>query len=140
MVQILLIAGSSIFLLLGAIHGVLTLKDLGNPRYFTPRDVKLRTAMEHSTIALHPKINLWQAWLGFNLSHSLGLIMFGGAFLYLSIFHSSLFSQSSLLQACSILVSAAYLIMSLRFWFSNPAIGSGISMGCFILAAALSYV
>jgi hypothetical protein len=75
----------------------------------------------------------------FNLSHSLGLVMFGGAFLYISIFHSSLFSQSSLLQGCSILVSAAYLIMSLKFWFSNPAIGSGISMGCFILAAAFSY-
>ena len=139
MVQILLIAGSSIFLLLGAIHGVLTLKDLGNPRYFTPRDANLRTAMEHSTIALHPKINLWQAWLGFNLSHSLGLVMFGGAFLYISIFHSPLFSQSSLLQGCSIVVSAAYLIMSLKFWFANPAIGSGISMGCFILAAAFSY-
>jgi hypothetical protein len=138
-VQFLLIVGSSIFVLLGAAHGVLTLKDLGNPRNFTPRDPKLRTAMEHSTIALHPKINLWRAWLGFNLSHSLGLVMFGGAFLYISIFHSSLFSQSSLLQGCSILVSAAYLIMSLKFWFSNPAIGSGISMGCFILAAAFSY-
>jgi hypothetical protein len=138
-VQLLLTVGSGIFLLLGAAHGVLTLKDLGNPRNFTPRDAKLRTAMQQSTIAFHPKINLWQAWLGFNLSHSLGLVMFGGAFLYVSIFHSLLFSQSSLLQGCSILVSAAYLVMSLKFWFSNPAIGSGISMGCFVLAAALSY-
>ena len=135
MIQLLLIVGSSIFVLLGAAHGVLTLKDLGNPRNFTPRDAKLRTAI----IAFHPKVNLWQAWLGFNLSHSLGLVMFGGAFLYVGIFHPLLFSQSPLLQGCSILIPAAYLVMSLKFWFSKPAIGSGISMGCFILAAALSY-
>ena len=139
MVQLLIVVGSSIFVLLGAGHGVLTIRDLSNPRSFTPRDPKLRAAMQQSTIAFHPKINLWQAWLGFNLSHSLGLVMFGGAFLYVGIFHPLLFSQSPLLQGCSILIPAAYLVMSLKFWFSKPAIYTGISMGCFILAAALSY-
>ena len=91
------------------------------------------------SIALHPKINLWQAWLGFNLSHSLGLLMFGGAFLYVGIRHSSLFSQSVLLQGCAILISAAYLVMSLQFWYSRPAIAWGIAMACFVLAAALSH-
>jgi hypothetical protein len=138
-IKLLLIVGSSIFVLLGAAHGVLTLMDLSNPRNFTPPDATLRTAMQQSTIALHPKINLWRAWLGFNLSHSLGLLMFGGAFLYIGIRHSSLFSQSALLQGCTILISAAYLVMSLQFWFSTPAIGSGIAMACFILAAALSH-
>ncbi|MBA3694436.1 MAG: hypothetical protein H0W77_13540 [Acidobacteria bacterium] len=92
MVQLLLIVGSSIFVLFGAAHGVFILQDLSNPRNFTPRDATLRTAMQQSTIAFHPKINLWNAWLGFNLSHSLGLVMFGGAFLYVGIFHSLLFS------------------------------------------------
>ena len=139
MIKLLLIVGSSIFVLLGATHAVLILMDLGNPRNFTPLDATLRTAMQQSTIALHPKINLWQAWLGFNLSHSLGLLMFGGAFLYIGIRHSSLFSQSALLQGCTILISAAYLVMSLQFWYSRPAIGAGIAMACFILAAALSH-
>ena len=137
-VQLLLIVGSGIFVLLGAAHGVLTLQDLGNPRNFTPRDAELRTAMQQSSVAFHPKINLWQAWMGFNLSHSLGLVMFGGTFLYVGVFHSLLFSQSPLLQGCSILIPAAYLAMSLKFWFSKPAIYTGISMGCFILASALS--
>jgi len=139
MVQLLIVVGSSIFVLLGGAHGVLTLRDLNNPRSFTPRDPELRAAMQKSAIAFHPKVNLWQAWLGFNLTHSLGIVMFGGAFLYVGIFHSLLFSQSPLLQGCSIFVSAAYLVISLNFFFSKPAIGSGISMGCFILAAALSY-
>ncbi|MDQ3748971.1 MAG: hypothetical protein M3367_08170 [Acidobacteriota bacterium] len=140
MVQSLLIVGSSIFVLFGAAHGVFTFQDLGNPRNFTPRDAELRAAMQQATVAFHPKINLWRAWLGFHFSHSLGLVMFGGAFLYVGIFHPLLFSQSRLLQGCSILVSAVYLVLSLKFWFSKPAIGSGIAMGCFIMAAALSYI
>jgi len=138
-VQLLLIVGSGIFLLLGAAHGIFTFEDLVKPRYFTPRDAGLLAAMQQSTIAFHPKVNLWQAWMGFNLTHSLGLVMFGGAFLYIGIFHSPWFSQSMLLQACSILISAAYLILSLKFFFSTPAIGSAVSLGCFVLAAALSY-
>ncbi len=140
MIQVLVIVGSGIFVLLGAAHGLLTLRDLGDPVVFTPRDATLRTAMQQSTIALHPDINLWRAWMGFNLSHSLGLVMFGGAFLYLGVFRLPWFSQSWLLQACSILVSAAYLLMSLKFFFSTPAIGSGIAMACFALATAISYV
>ena len=139
MVQLLIIVGSSIFVLLGIIHAVLTFQDIGNPRNFTPPDAELRAAMQQSAIAFHPKVNLWQAWLGFNFSHSLGLVMFGGAFLYVGIFHPLLFSQSRLLQGCSILVSAVYLVLSLKFWFSKPAIGIGISLVCFILAAVLSY-
>jgi hypothetical protein len=137
--QLLLIVGSSIFLLLGTAHGIFTFEDLFKSRYFTPRDGGLLAAMQQSTIALHPKINLWQAWMGFNLTHSLGLVMFGGAFLYIGVFHSPWFSQSMLLQAWSILIAAAYLVLSLKFFFSTPAIGSGISLGCFVLAAVLSH-
>ena len=140
MVQLFIIAGASIFELLGLIHAFYTFQDLSLPRNFTPRDAELRAAMQQATVALHPKINLWRAWLGFHFSHSLGLFMFGGAFLYIGIFHSFLFSESMLLQACSILIPATYLVLSLKFWFSKPAIYTGISMSCFILAAVLSYV
>lgn len=139
MIQLLLIVGSSIFLLLGTAHGFFTFEDLVKPRYFMPRDANLLAAMQQSGVAFHPKINLWQAWMGFNLTHSLGLVMFGGAFLYIGIFHSPGFSQSMRLQACAILIAAAYLVLCLKFFFSTPAIGSGIALACFVLAAALSY-
>lgn len=140
LVQLLIIVGSGIFALLGIIHAAFTLQDLGSPRNFTPPDDEIRRAMEQSAVALDPKINLWQAWLGFHFSHSLGLLMFGGAFLYIGVFYPSLFSESRLLQLCSILISAIYLVLSLKFWFINPAVFTGISMSCFILATALSYI
>lgn len=138
MIQSLIIVGAGIFVLLGSAHGLLTLRDLGHPRAFTPK-AELRTAMQHSAIALNPSINLWRAWMGFNLTHSLGAVMFGGAFLYLGILHSSLFSQSPLLQCLAVLLSATYLIISLKFFFSKPVIGSAISMTCFVLATIMSY-
>jgi hypothetical protein len=38
----------------------------------------------------------------------------------------------------TIAVSAAYLALSLRFWFYVPALIAGIATGCFTVAAVLS--
>lgn len=140
MIQLLLIVGASIFVLLGTLHGVFSLQDIGTaPRNFTPRDEELRRAMQQATVAFHPKINLWLAWLGFNLSHSLGLIVFGGAALYIAVFYPSLFSELRLLPICFIAIAAIYLVLSLKFWFSRPAIFVGISLACFVAAWVLSF-
>ncbi len=95
--------------------------------------------MQQSSIRLHRTINLWDAWLGFNLSHSLGVVLFGAAFLYVGVHEPIAFAQSWLLQACAVAVSAIYLILSLKFWFSKPAIGSAIGLVCFVMAAGLAY-
>jgi hypothetical protein len=138
--RILVILGSSIFLLLGVLHGILTLKDLQNPRTFTPPDPALRQAMQQSSLAIDPTTNLWQAWLGFNLSHSLGLIVFGGTFMEIGLFHFSTFAHSLWLQIVTVVISTAYLLMSLKFWFSQPAICAGIALACFAIATGLRSV
>jgi hypothetical protein len=138
--QILVIAGASILLFLGIVHGILTLRDLSEPHTFTPPDLTLRQAMQESSIAIHPHTNLWQAWLGFNLSHSLGLMMFGGTYLVIGLCYFPLFAQIRWLQCCAVSIACAYLVMSVKFWFSEPAIGAGIALTCFILASGLSIV
>lgn len=140
MVKLFVIIGAGIFVLLGALHALYAFQDLEKPRNFTPRDENLRHAMQESGVALHPEINLWKAWMGFHFSHSLGLLMFGGAFLYIGVFYPQLFAQSALLKTCSVLIPAVYLLLSLNFWFSKPTIFAAISMSCFILAAILSFV
>jgi hypothetical protein len=132
------IGGASIFLILGIFHGVLTWQDLSNPRTFTPPDQNLRLAMQESSIAIDAQTNLWQAWLGFNLSHSLGLVMFGGTFLVIGVFDFGLFAKMLWLQSCALFIAAIYLMLSLKFWFSKPAIGAGLALICFVMAAGLS--
>ena len=139
MAQLLIIIAASPFLLMGAGHGILTLRDLKHPRAFTPRDPALRQAMQQSSIGLHPTINLWRAWLGFNLTHSLGLVLFGSAFLHVGIFEPTAFASSLLVQAVAVLVSAIYLVLSLAFFFSKPVISSTIGLVCFLVASGLAY-
>jgi len=139
MAQLLIVIAASIFLLMGAGHGALTLRDLKHPKAFTPRDPALRQAMQQSSISLHPSINLWRAWQGFNLTHSLGLVLFGGAFLHVGIFEPNAFASSLLVQAVAVLVSAIYLVLSLKFFFFTPVIGSTIGLVSFLVAAGLAY-
>jgi hypothetical protein len=138
MAQALEIGGAVIFLILGVFHGVLTLQDLSNPCTFIPPDKALLQAMQESSIAIHPHTNLWKAWLGFNLSHSLGLVMFGGTFLAIGLFYFEVFSNNYWLQSCALLISSTYLIVSLKFWFDKPAIASAIALACFVVAMGLS--
>jgi hypothetical protein len=130
LVQALVVVAAAIFLLLGTAHGVLTLRDLDQPRTFTPRDPALREAMQKSTIAFRRDVNLWKAWMGFNITHSLGLVLFGAALLYVGLLHPTLFAQSVWLQGFCVAVSAAYFVTSLNFFFSTPTIGTAIATAC----------
>lgn len=140
MIQIFIIIGSAIYILLGLLHGFYTFLDVRRPRYLVPRDVGVLAAMRESSARLSAEINLWQAWLGFNFSHSLGLLMFGGVFLYIGVFYPVWFADSTVLQLCAVVISSAYVILSVKFWFSRPAIFTGAATVCFVLAAILSHL
>jgi hypothetical protein len=62
MAQILRAIGGTIFLVLGTLHGVLTLRDVAKPRAFTPTDA-VRIAMQGARLAFNPGANLWQSLL-----------------------------------------------------------------------------
>lgn len=140
MAQVLLITGAAVFFVLGAAHGILTLRDLSLPRTFTPTDESVRHAMQKSRVAIHPRVNLWKAWLGFNLSHSLGLILFAGTTALIAWRYFPAFAQSPLMQVAVLAVAAAYFVLSVRFWFPAPAVGAAVGffffLGSVILAAA----
>lgn len=140
MTRILLIVAAFPFLLMGAWHGVLTLRDLKSPKAFVPRDPALLQAMQRSGIRLHRSINLWRAWLGFNFSHSLGLVLFGAMFMYVGVFEPALFVSSLGVQTIAVSISALYLVLCVRFFFSTPAIGSAIGLISFLAAAGLAHV
>ncbi len=136
----LLIAGAAIFLLLGTAHGLMSLLDLRKPRFFTPPDPSLRLAMQQASARLHPHINLWNAWMGFNLSHSLGVMMFGAALLDVGVLHPLVFTRSILLQLLAPTVAGLYLLLSMRFWFYKPTIGCALALACFAAASLVAHL
>lgn len=137
MAQVSLLMGALIFFVFGVYHGIFTLRDLSPPRTFTPTDEGVRRAMQKSRVALDSRINLWDAWLGFNLSHSLGLVLFGGGLVAIAWLHFPVFARSPSVQVAALVVAAAYLILSARFWFRVPAIGVGIGLACFLASTLL---
>ena len=64
MTRLLIKSPHSLFLRFGVGHGAITLRDLRQPRAFTPPDANLRQAMEQSSLRFRPDSNLWRAWLG----------------------------------------------------------------------------
>jgi hypothetical protein len=78
MIGILLILGGAVFLVLGCLHTAYTLLDLHDPRYLVPDDPSVAHAMANSVLRLSGgRTDMWRAWIGFNFSHSLGVLLLG---------------------------------------------------------------
>lgn len=135
MTRALLALGGVVFALLGVGHAFLTIRDLSTPRTFTPPDEDLRKAMQTSSVAIHPTANLWRAWLGFNLSHALGVIVFGLTIASIAIADMGLYERNVVVKVSAVMIGVTYMAIAHYFWFRNPLIGSGVGTALFIAAA-----
>jgi hypothetical protein len=133
--ETLFLVGAAFFGLLGIAHGLLTLRDLRVPRSFTPTHENVRHAMAGSRLRLAPQTTMWNAWVGFNLSHSLGLLVFGTFCGALALRDFGIVAGSPVLRFGAVGVGAIYLVLALRFWFWVPAILSAAGTLCFALSA-----
>jgi hypothetical protein len=134
MARALLALGGIVFALLGAGHAFLTIRDLFQPRTFTPPGNELQQAMKNSTVAIHPASNLWQAWMGFNLSHALGVIVFGVTLTSIAITSIEFFERNLAIQIGGPVIGTIYIALARAFWYRDPFIGA--SLGTAVLTAA----
>jgi hypothetical protein len=132
----LLILGGAVFGVLGGLHAIYTLLDLRNPRRLVPADPSVAQAMAHSTLRLsRGATDMWRAWVGFNFSHSLGLILFAALAIWAG---ARIKTVPTAIMPALILVGGVYLVLALLYWFRAPVIGVAIGTGCFITAWLLS--
>jgi len=121
------LAGAIPFLVLGIAHIVYSLIDARRPFRIAPRDPDLVARMRTGTLILTRETSVWRAWIGFNISHGMGVTLFGAGVLYMAALHfqAVLRAAPELLLAAPV-IAAIYLLLSLRYWFSIPAIGSAL--------------
>jgi hypothetical protein len=81
---------------------------------------------------------MWNAWLGFNISHGLGVFAFGLLCLLIAANDFELIQRVDAIRALTVAVSAAYFVVAMRFWFYGPAVITGASTVCFTVAAVLA--
>ena len=135
-IAILLILGGAVFGVLGGLHAIYTLLDLRKPRRLVPVDPSVAQAMANSAVRLsRGGTDMWRAWIGFNFSHSLGVLLVAALAIWAGTQINRL--PAGIMPAL-ILVGCVYLVLALCYWFRTPAIGVAIGTGCFAAAWVLS--
>ena len=133
MAQILLIVGSSIFGILGTVHLLYT--------FFTNKfeayDPEVTKAMKGTSPVLTKETTIWNAWIGFNASHSLGAILVAAFYIPLTVNYFNIIQQSAWFTFLPVVIGISYLILANKYWFKIPFIGILISTVCFITACVL---
>jgi hypothetical protein len=137
MIATLLIFGGAVFGLLGALHAIYTLLDLRNPRRLAPVDPSVAHAMANSALRLSGgRTDMWRAWIGFNFSHSLGVLLVAGLALWAGFRFNTL--PVAIIMPALTVIGCVHLVLALLYWFRIPAIGVAIGTGCFAAGWVLS--
>lgn len=137
-IAVLLVVGGGVFLTLGGLHAIYTLMDLRNPRRLVPADPSVARAMAGSALRLSGgRTDMWQAWVGFNFSHSLGVLLVGAAAVWAGFRSPSL---PGTVMPVLVLIGCIYLVLALRYWFWVPALGVGLATACFAAAWVRSLI
>ena len=129
--------GAVPFIFLGLLHTIYSLMDDHKPFKIVPRKKTVIEAMKGSTLVLTKETTVWRAWIGFNISHGLGVSMFGALYFYLSAFHYQTFMALGPLPWLAPVIAAIYFILARRYWFSIPAAGSALGTVLFTIGLFL---
>jgi hypothetical protein len=130
----LFLIGALPFIALGFAHAVATPQTPADTKGLSPRDPAVRGAMASDRILLTRRTTVWLAWVGFNMSHSLGAILFGVVVVLIGRSSASFEAQANVFLPLAVLVSAIYLVLAVRYWFRTPIIGISLASVCFLVA------
>ena len=128
----LFVAGALPILLLGLAHAWETPLRADQVKGLSPADADLARAMSRTTVVLTRRTDMWRAWVGFNLSHSLGAVLFGLTVLLIGRSPSSFAAQGALFGPLAVAVSGVYLVLGVKYWFRTPIAGCGLSTALFL--------
>ena len=115
---------AAVIALLGAVHLYYTLAS----DKLSPRDSDLKNRLEAVSPILTSQTTMWKAWVGFNVSHSIGALLFGAVYAYLSIFRWPVLAASPFLLIIGANVLVAYLVLGRVYWFKVPFRGIALAL------------
>jgi hypothetical protein len=139
------IAGTIPLMLGGGAHVLATLLDTVRPTFFAPIEGSVKPVVEGTGIRLVRMFggsgatpSMWRVWLGIHISHGLGIFSFALLCILIATHDFTLVERIDTVRPLTIAFSAAYLALSLRFWFYGPVILTATATACFTVATALS--
>ena len=132
--RILMVLSASIVFALGVVHLVYT---FWGPN-LTPRDSALQISMSQISPVITKETTMWRCWVGFNASHSMGLILFGLVFGYLALAQGQLLFRSPFLLVVGLAMLGGVVVLCKVYFFSARLTGVCVSLACYIASIALS--
>jgi hypothetical protein len=132
--RILMVLSASIVFTLGVVHFVYT---FWGPR-LTPRDPALQISMSQISPVITKETTMWRCWVGFNATHSMGLILFGLIFGFLALAHGQLLFHSPFLLVVGLTMLGGLAVLFKVYFFSAPFTGICISLACYVASIVLS--
>jgi hypothetical protein len=127
--QILISASATILLVVGILH----LRALFFSAELRPKDADLEAGMKRASPGVSSLTTMWRCWVGFNAIMSIGLMLFGALYGYLSIFQLPVLRQAPFLLLAGALFLASLVAIARRYLFDIPVLVFAIA---FILYAA----
>ncbi|WP_461127661.1 LIC_13387 family protein [Spirosoma aerophilum] len=128
--------GSLIIATLGSIHLYLTFFTTA----FWSRNEQMIQQMKVSSPLLNPAINMWKAWIGFNASHSSGLLFIGLLNFYLALRYFGYLQTDPFFFFLTILTVGFYSWLAKTYWFTIPFVGVSMALICYLISFVLALV
>ncbi len=132
--QILILASCAIVIGLGTAHLALTFFS----DRFEPRDAQLGQQLRIVSPIISRDTTMWRAATGFHISHSMGPILLGLIYGYLTLCHFEFLLQSTFLMALGGVTLVAYWITARVYWFKIPFRGITLALVLYLLGLAVA--
>jgi hypothetical protein len=132
--SVLLEIGGGIFAVFGLLHALYTLLDIQRPRRLVPDDPAVSAAMAHAHLRLaRGRTTMWRAWVGFNFSHSLGVVLFGVLCISIGIIIATV-AVAGWILLLLFAIGLIYVAIGVRYWFRIPIAGAAVGTTCLLVA------
>lgn len=131
--KVLMVMSASIVFTLGVVHFVYTFWG----QELTPRDPGLQISMSQISPVITKETTIWRCWVGFNATHSMGLILFGLVFGFLAVAHGQILFRSPFLLIVGLAMLGGVVVLCRLYFFGAPLAGMSVSLACYIASIAL---
>ena len=125
---------AAVVLALGAVHLVYTFWSAK----LAPRDAALRQRMEEVSPVITRQTTMWKAWIGFNATHSLGMMLFGLVYGYLALSQSGFLFGSTFLLAIGLGMLLSLTVVARLYFFRTPFRGVCLALACYVGSVVFS--
>lgn len=122
--------GSIIIAIFGSIHLYYTFFT----NKFSSTNEKVVEEMKTSFPILTKETTMWKAWIGFNASHSSGIIFIGIFNFYIAVQYFTVLQSDHFFFLFNILTISFYIWLAKKYWFKRPLIGVLITLICYIVS------